>query len=131
MCNKQFAVFPDSLCTSTTLWTCKKVVNLKWTEVGGESSCSVGRWEDFCEQVKNYMQPLNQSIGSTAINVNPGSAVLLLLWNKKRNPHETRKWYITDVLTKQVKWSSITVLKKGIWHKQIYQQIWDKACWLW
>jgi len=71
------------------------------------------------------MQTLNQGIGSTAINVNPGSAGLLLLWNKKRNPHETRKWYITYVLTKQVKLSSITVLKKGIWHKQIYLQIWD------
>jgi hypothetical protein len=69
------------------------------------------------------MQPLDQRIGYTAINVNPGSAGLFLLWNKKRNPHKTRKWYITDVLTKQVKLSSITVSTKGIWHKQIYQQI--------
>jgi len=65
------------------------------------------------------MQHLKQGIGSTAINVNPGSAGMLLLLNKKQNPHETRKWYITDVLTKQVKLSCITVLKKGIWQKQI------------
>jgi hypothetical protein len=130
MCNKQLAVFPDSLCISTTLQTCKKVINLEWTEVGGEISCSARPWEEFCEQVKNYMQPLDQGIGSTAINVNLGSVGLLLLWNKKQTPHESRKWHITDMLTKQVKLSSIIVSTKGIWHKQIYQQIWDKACWL-
>jgi hypothetical protein len=42
---------------------------------------------------------------------------------QKQNPHETRKWYITDMLTKQVKLASIIVSTKGIWHKKIYQQI--------
>jgi hypothetical protein len=82
MCNKQFALFLVSLCISTTLQTSKKVVNLEWTEVGEENSCCERPWEQFCEQVKNYMQPIEQGIGSIAINVNTGSVGLLLLWNK-------------------------------------------------
>jgi hypothetical protein len=59
------------VCASLQLQqTHKNVVNLERTKVAKESCCCERLQEEFCEKVKNYIQLLEQGIGSIEINVN-------------------------------------------------------------